>query len=419
MDQNITGQTTDSVDYDIRVKRLEDAIALRRPDQTPFHLAWRFWPAYHAGLSFKDAMYEPAKLRAASERLILDLKPNHYQNPMTNIAIGAPLETIDYKALEWPGHGVDGDASYQYLDQEIMKADEYDEYLFDPTGYFLQTYLPRVAGAFEGFRELPDFPSLHYIRVLVGARNFSRPALRDCFDKLAKTADQFDIMINESAELTQNMTAAGFPTLQASTASAPFDLFADYMRGSKGAMLDMFRQPDKLLEAMEKATKIMLRSVIKGATGRKGKLIFMPLHWGLDGFMSPEQFNTFFWPQLRNVLMGLIEAGLIPYVFWEGDCGTRLETMANIPAGKVIYKFERTDLFKAKEILGDVACIQGNVPGSLLNTGKPEEVDAYCRRLIEEVGKDGGFILDGSVGIPDEATYENVKAMADAPAKYG
>ncbi|MBT3917288.1 MAG: hypothetical protein HOF23_13005, partial [Rhodospirillaceae bacterium] len=94
------------------------------------------------------------------------------------------------------------------------------------------------------------------------------------------------------------------------------------------------------------------------------------------------------------------------------------ETIADIPAGKAIYKFERTDLFRAKEILGDVVCIQGNVPGSMLNTSTPDEVDDYCRRLIQEVGKGGGFILDGAVGVPDEAKYENVLAMAQAPAKY-
>ncbi|NNN19288.1 MAG: hypothetical protein HKL84_05475, partial [Acidimicrobiaceae bacterium] len=102
---------------------------------------------------------------------------------------------------------------------------------------------------------------------------------------------------------------------------------------------------------------------------------------------------------------------LVPLVLWEGDCTTRLETIADIPAGKAIYWFERTDLFHAKEVLGDVVCLRGNVPASMLNTGTPEEVRDYCRKLIEGVGKNGGFILDGGIGIPDEARLENVRAM--------
>jgi len=364
-------------------------------------------------------MYYPDKMRIAAEGLVEDLAPDYFQNPLTNVAIGNPLETMDFKALEWPGHGVTDNASYQYIDQEFMAADEYDDYLFDPTGYYLHTYLPRVSGVFEPFKQLPDIPGLYYLRILAGSKGFAQPGMRETFDTLAEAAGQIDVLISEIASLTQNMAAKGFPVLQAGTAPAPFDLFADYMRGSKGAMLDMFRQPDKLLAAMEKATHFIIKNTITMAAGKSGKQIFMPLHWGLDTFMSPEKFETFYWPQLRNVIMTLIDADFIPYVFWEGDCTSRLETIADIPAGKAVYKFEHTDLVRAKEVLGDVVCLQGNVPASILNTGTPEEVEACCRHLIEKVGRDGGFILDGSVGIPDEAKYENVVAMMQAPANYG
>jgi uroporphyrinogen-III decarboxylase len=50
--------------------------------------------------------------------------------------------------------------------------------------------------------------------------------------------------------------------------------------------------------------------------------------------------------------------------------------------------------------------------------GTPDDVDAYCRKLIEKVGKGGGFILDGAIGIPDEAKPENVMAMFESVKKY-
>ena len=70
------------------------------------------------------------------------------------------------------------DQPYQYLDREYMKADEYDEFLFDPTGFYLQKYLPRVAGAFEGFEELPYLPGLHYFRLVGGSAHVSRKPQR-------------------------------------------------------------------------------------------------------------------------------------------------------------------------------------------------------------------------------------------------
>ncbi len=134
--------------------------------------------------------------------------------------------------------------------------------------------------------------------------------------------------------------------------------------------------------------------------------------------MSPDQFNTFYWPTLKKLVLRLIDEGLNPFLLWEGDCTSRLETIAEIPKGKAVYWFERTDIFKAKEILGDTVCIRGNVPSSIMSTGTPDDVKAYCRKLIDGVGKEGGFIMDSST-VMDDAKPENAKAMIDFTKEYG
>ncbi len=146
--------------------------------------------------------------------------------------------------------------------------------------------------------------------------------------------------------------------------------------------------------------------------------VFIPLHKGLDGFMSPDQFKTFYWPTLKKLIEGLIEEDCTPIVFWEGDVKSRLEIIGDIPKGKAIYGFERTDMLKAKEVLGDVVCLKGNVPLSILVTGTPEDVKGYCKKLIDVVGKGGGFIMDSSTVIGD-AKLENVKAMFEFTKDYG
>ena len=214
------------------------------------------------------------------------------------------------------------------------------------------------------------------------------------------------------------MIALGFPINGGSFCKAPYDHIADFLRGSKGAMLDMFRNKDKLLAAIETAGRTLIRGVVEEAKSTQPANVFIPLHWGLDGFMSPTQFKTFYWPPLRKIILHLIENDVVPTVLWEGDCTSRLELIGDIPRGKAIYWLERTDIFKAKEVLGDVVCLRGNVPTALLNAGTPDDVDDYCKKLIQKVGKGGGFILDGAAGIPDEAKIENVKAMAESVRKY-
>ena len=91
--------------------------------------------------------------------------------------------------------------------------------------------------------------------------------------------------------------------------------------------------------------------------------------------------------------------GFVPYLFAEGAYNSRLEAIADVPKGKTLWQFDRTDMRRAKEVLGGIACIQGNVPNTLLQLGTVEEVQDYCRDLIEAVAPGGGFILDvGAVG---------------------
>ena len=134
---------------------------------------------------------------------------------------------------------------------------------------------------------------------------------------------------------------------------------------------------------------LLLRNAIAGAKASGNNFVFIPINWAPDAFMSHQQFMTFWWPQCRKIIMGLIENDLIPICLWEADCTKRMEVIGDIPAGKAIYWFERTNLVKAKEVLGDVVCLRGNVSPSLMTTGTPDQVDAECRHLIENVARRG------------------------------
>jgi uroporphyrinogen-III decarboxylase len=145
---------------------------------------------------------------------------------------------------------------------------------------------------------------------------------------------------------------------------------------------------------------------------------FMPLHKGADGFMSQDQFRTFYWPSLRKLIIGLINEGLVPQLFAEGGYNERLEVISDLPRGKVVWWFDRTDMKRAKETVGRVACLAGNVPSDLLCTGTPEEIRAYCGQLIDVAGRDGGFILSSGAGLQGSKP-ENVKAMIEFSKRYG
>lgn len=402
--------------YDKRWRRVEDAVALREPDRVPFVYFATFWAARLGGYTIREMMFDVDKYIEVSRKAIDMLKPDAYSALM--FAHGQTLAGLNFNPMQWPGHGVEDNATFQYLDTEFMSAGEYDEYIFDPTGFYLKKYLPRLAGAYEIFELFPDFAASAEWDLIAAVSGFADTRLQEGLKHLFEVGAKTAYILAQTMDYSREMKAAGYPLIAGGFCKAPYDLFADFLRGSKGAMLDMFRNRDRLLEAMAKARVLLLRQV-EATTKLLGcPYVFMPLHWGLDGFMSPDQFKTFYWPELRNIILTLIEKGLVPCLLWEGNCNSRLETIADIPRGKAMYCFEGTDIFRAKEVLGDIVCLRGNVPSSLLNVGTPDDVDAYCRKLIEYVGKGGGFILDGAIGIPDEAKVENVVAMAESVRKY-
>lgn len=404
-----------SAPYEQRQKRLIDAIELREPDRLPTILFSHFWVAHYCGMTCREAMYDYEGLAAALRKAVIDLEPDAFQPVHSLVAFGPTMDILDYKQLEWPGHkGLAEDVGYQYLDAPYMTAEEYEDYLLDPTGFMLHKYMPRVAGAFEPLSQLPEYPGVLHTRIIQSVEAYARPEVRRALETLIRAGEEMQKMRAVQTRVIQELRDLGFPVASHGTSHAPFDVAADYLRGSKGAMLDLFRNKEKLLNLMDRLATLIPRAGIAAVKSVGGNMIFIPLHWGLDGFMSPKQFTTFFWPPFQRVLAALIDAGIYPHVLWEGDCTSRLDVIKDVPPGKCVYFFERTDMVKAKEALRGAVCIRGNVPASMLITGTPNQVREHCERLFEVVGDGGGFILDAGVGVPDEAKPENVLAMYEA-----
>jgi uroporphyrinogen-III decarboxylase len=215
------------------------------------------------------------------------------------------------------------------------------------------------------------------------------------------------------------MAGLGYPMLFGAVALTAFDCVSDFLRGLRGTMLDMYQVPDRLLAAVELFLPWTIEQAVSTARLTGNRRVFIALHRGAGSFMSGDQFAKFYWPSLRALLVALVDAGLTPMPFFEGDYTSRLPFLAELPPRAIIGHFDRIDRAKAKELIGDVMCFWGNVPTSLLMAGTPAEVKQDVRELAELFAGNGGLILDGSIGIPDEARRENVFALTEAALEYG
>jgi uroporphyrinogen-III decarboxylase len=404
--------------YKERVTRFIKAIKLEEPDRVPVLLPVGSFPAYHAGSSFYNIMYDYGELKRCWIKFMDDFGDmDTFMGPGL-IPSGRILDALDVKIMKWPGNGMGKDVSMQQIvEGEYMKADEYDWLMMDPTDYNLRATLPRTAGIFEPFKKLPP------LRTLFGAASWvglmSNPEIRKVFQTLMDLSDEFMRHRSAIMEVSHTAVTRGYPSFFGGImAQAPYDFFADLQRGTHGIVMDLYRQPDKLLEAIEVQLNLTIETTIKNFPVTNCPICMMPLHKGDDTFMSDKQFEKFYWPSLRKLFIAMIEEGLVPFPFAEGIYNNRLKQITDLPRTGVVWYFDQTDMAQAKRILGNVSCIAGNVPSSIVMTGTSNQVKENCRKLIEDCAPGGGYILAGGASI-DKGNMANLKAMMEAAYEYG
>ena len=94
------------------------------------------------------------------------------------------------------------------------------------------------------------------------------------------------------------------------------------------------------------------------------------------------------------------------------------DAFAELPDQSIIYHCDQDDIFEVHRKLHHKFAISGGVPNYLL-VGTPDEVRACCKKIIDGVAKDGGYLMDASAIVQNDAKIENVKAMTEFTREYG
>lgn len=402
--------------YIERETRVMDAIRLKIPDRVPVITGVGYFPAKYLGISCETAWYDYEAWLAAYKKTLQDFQPDILT--YHGFISGTVNEALRPMALRWPGHGASPYHGHQQLDLEFMKADEYDRYINDYDDYMLRVNLPRTIGAAGGLEKLPPVSVLGTRGAQALAVALADPEVARAIEELQKAGREILKWQSKTRAFGEEIKNLGFPPYTQGSWLPPFDMVSVFLRGMQGSMLDMFRQPDKVQEACEKILERELRRPAPPANLCGNTRVFVACDRGSDDFMSVKQFEKFYWPTMKRLIKDIIEKGVIPCLFLEGNFTSKLEHLLELPAGKMLIQIDRSDIFKAKEIFKGHSCIRGNVPSSLLQTGSVQDVKDYCKCLIDKLGKDGGFILSPRSST-DEVKPENFKAMIDFTKEYG
>ena len=412
--------------YDEKLKRINDAIAVKEPDRVPVSPPPELYPIYNAGYTVAEVIYDTSlqKMRNSTIKFLNDFDPDCAWGSVTGSILageGPGMELHMPKNFRWagmPGDIIDKNSIHQFIEYPILMDDEFGEFFSDRTGWSFRKALPRLsgmAGLFTAFN-LEALSSAGGMRQLAGF--LSTPDAKEMIRNLWALQEYYAAFMARIAEIEKEVIDLGYPVVTGGRATVPFDDYSDYLRGTLLSLADLYDRPEDVEKYIEEKLEVTL-AMIRATKGiNEGKHVFMPLHKGMDGFMSVGQYRKYYWRHLQKIILAIIESGHVPYIYTEGRYNNRLDCLAEVPVGKVFYHFEEVDMALAKKKLGGVACISGGFRSTLLDWGSPEQVREEVKRIMDVCAPGGGFIFATSCGIGN-AKRENVETMFDTAREFG
>lgn len=388
--------------YAERFNRYTTALRNGKPDCIPIRPFAAEFTAKYAGYTCQQVTHDYDLAFRAMRKCATDFDWDAVPASMVYVWTGL-TQAIGLKYYATPGIEIPADTAFQFLEppegHSFMQADEYEQLIADPTGFLLNTWLPRVSRDVCPIGE--PVTTRNNLSFLKGGM-----AMLAYFNTFPPAIEQL------KAECGTVSAIAGI-------FKSPLDILGDKLRGYMGLTMDLLERPELVLEACKALMPHLLHVALTTADPDKNVPIGFWLHRGGAPFVKLEHFNTINWPTLKPIIEALWAHGHQTLFYAEGDWDAHLEAFAELPPGSIQYHVDRGDILEAHRVLGKKFCISGGIPNALLSYGTPDQVTARCKDVIDAVAGDGGYIMDASAIIQNDARVENVRAMTEFTRSYG
>ena len=388
--------------YQQRLHRYVTAMRNGMPDRVPLRPLAAEVTARYAGFTCQEVSHDYRKAFEAVIRCCRDFEWDAVVPNMVYVWTGL-TQSIGLRYYGVPGVDIGPDVAFQYREPSVndafMQREEYDELIADPTRFLYETWLPRVCGEVSAKGQPTSYRNnLSFVK--------GGMAMLSYFHAFGP---QVERMRRE----------CGTVSAICGMLKAPLDILADKLRGYVGLAFDLMEIPEKVMAACQALMPHLGYLALTSADPTGTIPIPIWMHRGCVPFVSREHFEKIYWATLRPIVDALWAQGNQVLFYAEGKWEAHLERFAELPAGSIVYHIDRGDPAEVHRVLGKKFCLSGGVPNALLTLGKPEAVKAHCRHLIETIGAEGGYIMDASAIMQNDATLENLKAMTDATLEYG
>ena len=388
--------------YQERLTRYVKAMRNEKPDRVPVRPFAAEVTAAYAGFTCQQVVHD---YRYAFEATLKCCRDFDWDATMPNMVAcwTGMTKTISTTYFAVPGIEIPADTGFQYIEppegEALMREDEYGEFIKEPIDFIANVWFPRITKHVTP----PGSPV----------------SFRGNMAMISGAAAMKKYFTAYGPHIARMRIETGTPRATAGVLKAPFDIIADKFRGYKGLCMDLYRQPDNVLALTEALMPHLAYVAEQGSDPERKLPVTVWLHRGCLPFLSPKQFEKFFWPTLKEIICSLWSKGIQTLFYAEGEWNGNLQYIAELPEKSIIYHVDRGDIFEVHRAVGDRFCISGGIPNDLLAFGTPEEVKQFTKKVIEGVGKDGGYIVDASAIMQNDTQIENLRAMGEAAREYG
>lgn len=388
--------------YNERLNRYITAMNGGMPDRIPIRFFFQEVAAKYCGYTNQQVGCDYNLAFEATRKMAEDMNTDAVMlNAIwSNYGVG---KSLGLKYFHVPGVDIDINSVLQYSEPEndsdlFMLANEYDEFIYDPTAFILNKWFPRASDKLAGNGE--SVTSNHNLALISGAMSY---------------ANYMNAFGPASAKLKFE---SGIVGANSGMIKAPFDLLADKFRGYTGLIEDCYECPDKVLKACESMIPHIVANALGAADSDKNVPITLWAHRGRIPFVNMDMFENLYFATLKPVLEEITSKGYQVLFYSEGDWEPHYDALLTLPANTLIYHLDHADFKKAVKLKEKFA-LSGGVDYNLLVNGTREELESHLSELFDILARDGGYILDASALMLSDINPDNIKFIVDYTMEYG
>jgi uroporphyrinogen decarboxylase len=201
-----------------------------------------------------------------------------------------------------------------------------------------------------------------------------------------------------------------------------------FMRGFAEWLMDLYENPEFACRLMDLIADTWIR-IVENVLDTVGENIDV-IVWGDDlamqdaTFMSPEIYRELIKPRHQRMIAA-VKSRSDAKIHYHccGSVYALIEDLIEMgidALNPIQVNAKNMDPARLKQEFGDRLAFWGAIDTQrILPLGSPEEVRAEVRRIIDSMGKGGGYILASVHNIQAEVSAENIVAMFDEGKSYG